>query len=109
MKMKKIISLLLLCVFIVAVVSGCGTTTTRPRLTLEKYNKIENGMTYEEVVKIIGFEGTPEAEAGERGTQYHTISYRYMGSDQVDGSTGANASFMFQGGKLSMKAQLGLK
>jgi hypothetical protein len=29
--------------------------------------------------------------------------------DKVKGSIGANASFMFQGGKLDTKAQMGLK
>lgn len=79
------------------------------KLTLEKYNQIENGMTYEEVIKIIGFEVSPEAEVGEKGTALYTVSFRYMGDDQVKGSIGANASFMFQGGKLNTKAQIGLE
>ncbi len=78
------------------------------RLTLEKYNKTQNGMTYKEVIDIIGFEISPETEVGEKGSQFYTVSYRYMGGEQVKGSLGANASFMFQGGKLSMKAQVGL-
>ncbi|MHB8061263.1 MAG: hypothetical protein ACYDG2_01310 [Ruminiclostridium sp.] len=85
-----------------------GADTTQ-KLTLEKYNKIENGMTYEDVIKIIGFEISPEVETGEKGTDLYTVSYRYMGNDQVTGTLGANASFMFQGGKLNTKAQLGLK
>lgn len=79
------------------------------KLTLEKFEKIENGMSYNDVVGIIGCEGTLEAETGEKGTEYYTVSYRYMGDDQVSGMLGANASFMFQNGKLMMKAQLGLK
>ena len=88
---------------------GSGGSNDENLLTLEKYNQVQNGMTYEEVIKIVGFEGTPEAEVGEKGTALYTVSYRYMGNDQVKGSMGANASFMFQGGKLNMKAQTGLK
>lgn len=79
------------------------------KLTLEKYNQIQNGMPYEEVVKIIGFEVSPEVETGERGSELYTVSFRYMGDEQVKGGLGANASFLFQGGKLNMKAQMGLK
>lgn len=84
-------------------------TNSSEKLTLSKYNQIENGMTYAQVVNIIGCEGEVEVESGKEGTSLHTISYRYMGSDKVKGSLGANASFMFQGGELVMKAQLGLK
>ena len=78
------------------------------RLTLEKYNKIQNGMTYDEVVEIIGFEGTPEYEVGEPGSEFHVSYVCYMGNDQVAGTLGAEASFMFHGGKLNMKSQMGL-
>ena len=81
---------------------------TSTKLTLEKYNRIQNGMSYAEVIEIIGSEGEVEAELGTRGDPFHTISYRYMGN-QVNGGIGANASFMFQGGKLEMKAQIGLR
>ncbi|MDP4152820.1 MAG: hypothetical protein Q8865_05165 [Bacillota bacterium] len=79
------------------------------KLTLEKYNKIQTGMTYKEVIGIIGFEVAPEVEMGEAGSEFYTVSFRYMGSDQVSGSLGANASFMYQNGKLTMKSQIGLK
>ncbi|MEG2670537.1 MAG: zinc ribbon domain-containing protein, partial [Oscillospiraceae bacterium] len=36
-------------------------------LTLDKFSKIENGMTYEEVTKIIGCEGEISVESGEKG------------------------------------------
>lgn len=96
-------------VIIIASLGSSDDIADSDKLTLEKYNQIENGMTYEEVVEIIGFEGTPEAEVGEKGSAYYTVSYRYIGDDQVNGDLGANASFMFQGGKLNMKSQLGLK
>jgi hypothetical protein len=86
-----------------------SSSSVSKKLTLEKYNTIQNGMTYKEVMDIIGFEVSPEVEVGEKGTALYTASFRYMGDEQVDGTLGANASFMFQGGKLNTKAQMGLK
>jgi Beta-lactamase inhibitor (BLIP) len=74
-------------------------------VTKEKFEQIKDGMTYEEVVKIIGAEGELLSETGEKGTQFHTAIYQFEG----DGSFGANANFTFQGGKLVNKAQFGIK
>ncbi|PLR79539.1 hypothetical protein CVD25_21820 [Bacillus canaveralius] len=69
-----------------------------------KFNQIQNGMTYEEVVGIIGGEGQVISESGEAGTEFHTVMYEW----EADGGLGANANFMFQGGKLVNKAQMGV-
>lgn len=61
-------------------------------------------MTYEEVVKIIGSEGTVQSETGEKGTQFHTVIYAWDGA----AGWGANAMLTFQGGKLQSKAQAGV-
>ncbi|WP_050615567.1 DUF3862 domain-containing protein [Bacillus testis] len=74
-------------------------------ITLEQFNAIENGMSYEEVTKIIGGEGEVLSESGEKGTNLHTVIYVYQGK----GNLGANANFTFQGNKLVNKAQFGLK
>lgn len=74
-------------------------------ITLEKFDQIKNGMTYEEVTKIIGGEGEVLSESGEKGTDLHTVIYMYQGK----GDLGANANFTFQGNKLENKAQFGLK
>jgi hypothetical protein len=74
-------------------------------VTKEKFEQIKDGMTYEEVVKIIGAEGNLVSESGEKGTPYHTAIYEFEG----DGSFGANANFTFQGGKLINKAQFGIE
>jgi hypothetical protein len=74
-------------------------------VTLDEFNKVENGMTYEEVVAILGGEGNMLSETGEKGTDFYTIMYEYSG----EGDLGANANFMFQGGKLQNKSQFGLK
>jgi Beta-lactamase inhibitor (BLIP) len=88
------------------------TTTATPKeepkkgvVTKEKFEQIKDGMTYEEVVKIIGAEGTLVSETGEKGTATHTAIYEFEG----DGSFGANANFTFQGGKLINKAQFGIE
>lgn len=76
-----------------------------PRISKAEFDKIENGMTYEEVVKIIGGEGEVMSEVGEKGTEYYTVMYTYDGESGL----GSNANFMFQNGKLTSKAQFGLK
>jgi hypothetical protein len=92
------------------------TTTTTPKeetkqedkkgvVTKEKFDQIKDGMTYEEVVKIIGAEGKLLSETGEKGTELHTVIYEF----EADGSFGANANFMFQGDKLVNKAQFGIE
>jgi hypothetical protein len=74
-------------------------------VTLDEFNKLQNGMTYEEVIAIIGGEGNLLSESGEKGTELYTVMYDYKG----EGDLGANANFMYQGGKLQNKSQFGLK
>lgn len=117
--MKKWLSIVILVLIIVTsitILAGCGESSgdkpassesSSEKLTLAKFEKIENGMTYEEVAAIIGSEGEILAETGEKGSDLYTVVYQYYGS----GSTGANANFTFQGNPpvLQMKAQVGLK
>ncbi|WP_238322927.1 DUF3862 domain-containing protein [Gorillibacterium massiliense] len=76
-----------------------------PEITKAEFDKIENGMSYEEVSKIIGGPGEILSEVGQKGDDLYTVMYMYEGK----GSIGANANFMFQSGKLQMKAQFGLE
>lgn len=113
----KFVSFLLVIIVIgvVATVSGSGnnnndtsTATSvveqnQEKLNLEKFNKIETGMTYKEVVEIIGEEGTVLSES-EIGNIKTTI-YSWYG----EGTIGANANVTFQKGKVTSKAQFGLK
>lgn len=75
-------------------------------ISLEEFNAISTGMTYEEVVSIVGSEGKvlSEVDIG-MGDEYRTIMYMWEG----EGSMGANANVTIQGGKVTAKAQLGLK
>lgn len=77
----------------------------KPTITKAEFDKIQNGMTYEQVTEIIGGPGEVTAESGTKGTDLYTVIYQYKG----EGDLGANASMTFQGGKLEMKAQFGLK
>ena len=49
-----------------------GTTVTQEqeKMTLEKFNKIETGMTYQQVVDIIGEEGTLSTESSMEVNQW---------------------------------------
>ena len=77
----------------------------RVTVTLDEFNQVQNGMTYDEVVAIVGGEGNLISESGDKGTEFYTVMYDYTG----EGDLGANASFMFQGNKLQNKSQFGLK
>ena len=75
------------------------------KITLEKFNKIETGMSYEQVVEIIGEEGTTLSESNiANDEKYHTIMYSWKAKNEI-----ANANVTFQGGKVISKAQIGLK
>jgi hypothetical protein len=76
-----------------------------PRINLKEFEAIENGMTYEEVVSIVGGEGQVLSEVGKKGEPVYTIMIMYEGEEGI----GANANFMFQDGELQSKAQLLLK
>nr|WP_236870898.1 hypothetical protein [Brevibacillus laterosporus] len=54
-----------------------------------EFDEIKNGMSYEEVAKIIGSEGELLSEVGSKGEQFHTVMYMYTG----EGDLGANANF----------------
>ncbi len=77
--------------------------TKSDKLTEEKFKQIKEGMTYEEVVKIVGSEGKVISETGVAGDPYHTVMYEF----ETDG-TFSTSSMMFQGGKLINKTQIGV-
>lgn len=86
--------------------TSVANTNTKPEssksaLTLEKYNRIKNGMSYRQVVEIIGVEGT-EMSSSEIG-KYKTASYKWEGEkfQMIFGT--------FQNDKLLSKTQANLK
>lgn len=76
-----------------------------PLMSKAEFDQIKSGMSYEEVVEIVGSEGEVQSEVGAEGEQFHTIMYMWEG----EGMIGANANVMFQEGKLETKAQFGLE
>ena len=108
--MKKIVYLLSIGIILTLV--GCGSSAStpssganKPTMTKAEFDQIKDGMSYAEVTAIVGGPGELQAESGKVGDPAHTVSYKFDG----EGSMGANAQLMFQGGKLNMKAQMGLK
>ncbi|WP_241970723.1 hypothetical protein [Brevibacillus sp. Leaf182] len=79
--------------------------TEKATITKSEFEQIENGMSFEEVKKIVGGEGELLAEVGKAGEEGHTIVYMYEG----EGTIGANANFSFRGGILQVKSQIGLQ
>lgn len=71
-------------------------------ITLEEFNKIENGMTYEQVKEIVGCEGTVNSDTEVMGSKM-TI-YSWYGKDGI-----SNANVSIQDNKLINKTQIGLK
>ena len=72
-------------------------------ITLAEYNSIKNGMTYDEVVKLIGSEGTSISESSVGNVSITIISW------YGNGFNGSNANVTFTNNKVTGKAQIGLE
>lgn len=75
--------------------------TTTTGLTLEKFNQIQNGMKYEEVVKILGGEGTETSSFSSGSTS--TVTYKWEGEKY------ARITATFRNGELASKIQTNVK
>lgn len=102
--------LLFVLIAAIAISGGGGTdtpTTTEPEteyITLDEFNKIKNGMTYEQVCKIIGCEGklVTSSQIGESTSQSYAWSSKDMGGVTY------GATVVFIDGKVTGKTQVGL-
>lgn len=100
---------IVVCIFIAALsgskdeISEDISEATAELITLDEFNTIQNGMSYEEVVEIIGSEG--EASSTATVGDITTSIYMWKGK----GSIGANANVTFIDNKVSAKAQFGLE
>lgn len=74
-----------------------------PKISMEEFNALQTGMTYEEAVAIIGGEGELSSQVDVAG--YDTKMYMWEG----EGGFGANANATFQNNSLTSKAQFGLE
>lgn len=91
-------------IFVGAIGGNGGSAKSEVQgITAEKFNAIETGMTYDDVVNIIGSEGELSSQVDIGGDEYKTEIYVWYGA-----VPGSNANVTFQGGKVVAKAQLGL-
>lgn len=77
-----------------------------PEITMDEFENIENGMTYEQVTEIVGATGEIEVQKGLPGDKFYTVTYQFNGRGGMLGN--AFAQMMFQGGRLTEKIQVGL-
>ena len=85
---------------IITAKTQAGLNSNQVDITMDNYNKIENGMTYEQVKSILG-EG--EVTSQTDMTNQKSITYSYINKD------GSYASFTFTEDSMSTKAQFNLK
>ena len=83
--------------------SVSGVKDKSEYITLEEYNKIESGMTHEQVVEIVGSDGTVSSQVESNGYKIVIISW------YGNGVAGSNANVTFTNNAVSGKAQVGLK
>lgn len=84
-------------------------TPTPPKpegITLAKFNQLREGMTYDQVVQVLGAEGTIMSENafGQGQFRIHTVMYMWDGPGFM-----ANMNCMFQNDRLMSRSQLGLR
>ena len=83
--------------------SVSGVSDNSEYITLEEYNKIETGMTYEEVAEIVGSKGTVSSQVEMNGINNTIITW------YGNGVAGSNANVTFINNEVQGKAQVGLK
>jgi hypothetical protein len=80
---------------------GLPPAASNSNVTMAKFNQIQAGMSYQQVVNIIGKEGEEMSRVELAG--YITVMYMWQNTD------GSNMNAMFQNGGLISKTQFGLK
>jgi len=78
-----------------------SAATARPQISLDKFNQLVEGMSYSDVVSILGSPGQEVSRSSIAGTQ--TVMYSW------EAGSFANMNAMFQNDRVISKAQLGLK
>jgi hypothetical protein len=81
--------------------SPAKTSSGDAELSLDKFNQLKNGMSYEDTVEIMGGEGSQILSSGEG--KYKIETYKW------EGPNFQYVMLTFMGGKMNSKAQNGLK
>lgn len=97
--MKKLIAIVLLSIVLM---TGCSGGGNKGLATMQHFEEIQIGMTYEEVCEIIGSEGELVAEAG--SDDLILQSYSWEGS-----KSGSSISISILNGIVDAKGQVGLE
>lgn len=86
------------------------TSKNEPDMSMDEFNEIKNGMTYEQVIAIVGSPGEIIFEEGNPRDQFYTITYQFKGEKEfIKMFSSAYAQLMFKSGKLITKSQTGIK
>jgi hypothetical protein len=106
-KLDKIIVWIIAAVVLViaAIIIAILLKPTNSGISLDEFNRIQNGMSYDEVVRIIGEQGNvlSDMDLG-IGNEYATQMYEWHGGNGI-----ATADIIFQGGTVVSKTQFGLQ
>jgi hypothetical protein len=73
---------------------------------MANFNRLQKGMTYAQVVQILGKEGTKSGELGTNETSFKVVMYQW---DADGGDPDAKINTFFKDGKLDTKFQFALK
>lgn len=98
-----IISILTI-IFGIGIIAGSVSDTDNENdcyITMEKFNQIENGMSYSEVSEIIGCEGVLSTESSSGNVMLKI--YGWYAENGI-----SNGTFSFTNDKLTAKSQIGL-
>ncbi|CAM4902481.1 unnamed protein product [Rotaria socialis] len=79
-------------------------TTTAGKINIQQYNTIQIGWNQSKVLQLLGGNGNIVSQAGKPGTSSYVVTAQYTGSQ----SSFAIVSFVFIGGILNRKSQIGL-
>jgi hypothetical protein len=82
-----------------------SSPTTTAGVTMANYNRLQTGMTYAQVVQILGKEGEELGKLGGNETAFKIVMYKWAG----DGGGDPRIDAFFKDGKLDKKSQFGLK
>lgn len=84
--------------------SSLNGMSSKDNVSLEEFDVLYTGMSYEQAVETIGFEGSLNSQVDiGAGQEYKMEIYTWPNPN------GSNMNATFQGGKLISKSQIGLK